>query len=391
MKRLLVIFGLLGAIGAWGGDPGKVSFERVARSDLDPYTNSPSKAMKRWFEIRFAQMVVYSPYFDNKTSWYRNAFLYFDLYGIHTDAPLARQHPSWFLHDSSGNRLYVPWGCSEGTCPQYAADIANPEYRAWWIRQARSALSKGYKGLWIDDVNMEFRVSDGNSRQIAPIDSTTGQVMSWDAWRNHVADFVEEVRKALPNTPIVHNSIWFAGPPGVRDRDPAIQRQIRAADQINVERGIAGDTGLTGGEGQWSLHDLFAYIDRVHSLGPSVAMQEYGLDASNQEYALAGYFLISSGRDLLGDINTTPANWWDGFQTDLGTPLGSRTYKNGVYQRKFSCGLVLLGEPGLAAQKIALDAPYTTLDGRSVRSVQISARQGVVLRSCRPGQAHDQE
>jgi hypothetical protein len=210
--------------------------------------------------------------------------------------------------------------------------------------------------------------------------------MSWDAWRNYVSGFVEQIRAAFPQIEINHNSIWFAGPPGVRDADPAIQRQIRAADNINVERGIANDRNLTGGSDIWSVHALFAYIDRVHAAGPGVTLEEYDLnDRALQEYALAGYFLISSGKDRLGDTSTNPTNWWSGFDVELGTPQGPRTYKDGVFQRAYSCGLVLLGEPGLHSQTIALKAPMKTLEGREVQSVPLSGRQGVVLRNCSAG------
>ena len=221
-----------------GQDAGRVYYERLAKPDLDKYTNSPAPARQQWFRNHFTRMVVFSPYFDTKTSWYPNALVYFNLYGIQRQSALAQEHADWILHDTRGNLLYVPWGCSEGACPQYAADIANPGFRAWWIDQARSTLSRGYRGLWIDDANMEFRVSDGTGKQVAPLDSSVSRPMSPELWRNHLAEFLEQIRKALPKAEIVHNSIWFAGPQGVRDGDPAIQRQIKAADHINVERGL---------------------------------------------------------------------------------------------------------------------------------------------------------
>ena len=365
-----------------GQDAGRVYYERLAKPDLDKYTNSPAPARQQWFRNHFTRMVVFSPYFDGKTSWYPSALVYFNLYGIQRQSALAHEHPDWILHDTRGNLLYVPWGCSEGACPQYAADIANPGFRAWWIDQARSTLSRGYRGLWIDDANMEFRVSDGTGKQVAPLDSSISQPMSPELWRNHVAEFLEQIHKALPKAEIVHNSIWFAGPQGVRDGDPAIQRQIKAADHVNVERGIASDTGLTGGMGEWSVYALLSFIDRVHSKSRGVTLGEYELDGPKREYALAGYFLVSSGADRLGDANSNPDNWPAAYSVDLGTPLGARSYRDGVFERKFSCGIVYLGEPGLRPKTINLESPLTTLDGRKVRSVELSGKQGIVLRSC---------
>jgi Hypothetical glycosyl hydrolase family 15 len=381
MRVLVAVFCLgLSAAALPGADPGKVTYQRLAAPDLDRYTNSPTPAQQQWIRTHFARMVVFSPYFDDKTSWYPNGLVYANLYGIPRESPILRDHPEWALHNLRGDPLYIPWGCAQGVCPQYAGDIANPEFRTWWIRQTEATLSRGYLGLWIDDVNMEFRVSDGNGNQVQPVDFTTGRLMTWPLWRNHVAGFVEQIRKAFPNVEIVHNAIWFAGPAGVRDADPAIQRQILAADNLNIERGIASDANLTGGAGMWSLSALFKFIDRVHALGRGVTLGEYALDRTAQEYALAGYFLISSGTDRFSDAATNPDHWWQGYDVELGRPLGGRTYSNGVFQRRFSSGLVLLGEPGLHRTTINLGSVFITLDGRAVRSVELSAGEGLILR-----------
>lgn len=379
MTNTAVIALLAVGLPAFAGNPGHVYYQRLAAPDLDRFTNSPNSSQKRWFRDHFFRMGVFSPYFDSKTSWYPNALFYRNLYGIPTDSGTYAQHPDWALHDHSGHPLYIPWGCKGGTCPQYAADMSNPAFRAWWISEQRNTLSRGYLGIWIDDVNMEFRVSNGDSKQVPPIDSATGQPMTWDAWRGYVASFVEQIRNAFPKAEIVHNSIWFAGPEGVRDRDPAIRRQIAAADNLNIERGIASDQGLTGGTGQWSVHALFDYIDRVHSAGRSVTLEEYTLDRAGFEYSLAGYFLISSGNDRIGDGGTNPENWWKGFDVDLGAPMGPRTYHSGVFQRDFSGGMVLLGEPGLSPRTINLPKTFQTIDGGDVTSVELHARQGIIL------------
>lgn len=383
--RFRCLIGLLAASIAplWCADAGRVHYQRRAAPDLDRFTDAPSRAQQQWFRTHFQRMAVFSPYFDAKTAWYPNALVYFDLYGIPWESPLVRDHPDWILHDSRGSLLYIPWGCARGVCPQYAGDIANSGFRAWWINRAKALLSHGYLGLWIDDVNMEFRVSDGNGRQVPPVDSGTGRAMTWEAWRGHVAGFVEQIRQALPKAEIVHNSIWFAGPPGVRDADPAIQRQIRSADNLNIEHGIGSDPNLTGGSGIWSVSALFAYVDRIHAAGRGITLEEFTADRSALQYALAGYFLVSSGDDRFGNSADNPSNWWDGYDIDLGAPLGPRTDSQGVFQRNFSCGMVLLGEPGLPPRTVTLPTPLTTLDGQSVRSVELSGRQGVVLQGCK--------
>ncbi|HEX4277445.1 MAG TPA: NPCBM/NEW2 domain-containing protein [Bryobacteraceae bacterium] len=382
-KRIAALSALAAAATISGSaqySPGHVNYQQLAAPYLDQYTDAPNASLQLWFQSHFMRMGVFSPYFDTRTSWYQNALVYINLYGIIPGTDLYNQHPEWILHDQQGNRLFIPWGCSGGTCGSYAGDVTNPAFRAWWIANAQTILSRGgYKGIWIDDVNNEFRVSDGWANPVAPIDSATGQPMTWDAWRAYIGNFTAQIRQSFPNTELVENTIWYAGPQGIGDSDPSIQRQIKSATNLNLERGIASDPGLTGGTGEWSVYSYFNYIDRVHGLGTNVTLEEYEVDSVSRQYGLAGYFMVSNGSDRIGDATTSPVNWWPGYSVELGTPRGPRTYTSGVFERIFTNGIVLLGEPGLAAQTISLPGTFTTVDGASVSSVTISGSRGLIL------------
>jgi len=370
---------------AQSSDPGRANYTGDANSAFDHYTYAPNSSLQQWFQTHFSGMVVYPPYFDQRTSWYPHAYAYIDLYAIYPGTWEQAAHPEWILHDQNGNSLYIPYGCSGGTCTQYAGDISNPGFRADWIDWAKSSIASGhYPGLFIDDVNMEFRVTDGWGNPAAPIDSNTGKSMTYDAWRNYLAGFLEQIRASLPGTKLIENSIWYAGPGGMKDADPAIQRQIATADIVCLERGVANDPGLTGGTGFWSVYSFFDYIDHVHAAGKGVFLKESNLDSAGQQYGLASYFMISNGNDSIGDAVTTPDYWWHGYDVDLGAPLGPRTYKGGIFERDFAGGKVLLGEPGLAPQTVDLGGAYTTLDGNPVTSATIAGRQGLVLLSAAP-------
>jgi hypothetical protein len=358
---------------------GIANVSKLANDGFDVYTAYPSPSMQQWLRDHYSRMTVYSPYFDSRTSWYSRGDAYINLYGIQRGTQLQYDHPEWILKDPSGNWLSIPWGCGGGTCPLWAADVSNQDYRNWWISRARSIISKGYHGLWIDDVNMEFRVSDSWGNQVAPYDRNNGQVMSWDNWRRYMAEFLEQIRGGLPGAEIVHNSIWYAGPSGLRDSDPYIQRQISAADIVNIEHGIGSDPGLTGGNGMWSVNALLGYIDRVHSRGRAVTIMEFSTNRPAQEFALAGYFMVSNGKDLISDYATNPDNWWNGYNVNLGTPLGSYSYSNGLYRRDFSAGVVLMVEPGGASRTVNVGSGYTNVDGNPVQSVTLGGHGGAVL------------
>lgn len=353
---------------------GQVKISVRAESAFDAFTNSPSASLESWFRNKFYRMQVSTPYFDGRTGWYPNAWAYIDLYSIYRGSAIANQHPNWILKDSSGHDMYIPYGCSNGSCPQYAGDPGNADFRNWWISNAKQVLSHGYKGLWIDDVNLVFRVGDGNGNFVSPHDPRTGRAMTQNAWEGYVAGFLKQIRSSLPNAELVHNSIWFAGG-SARDQDSHVIDEINAANYINCERGIS-DAGLTGGTGVWSVNAFLGFIDHVHALGKSVIMNEYSL---NGEYGLAGYFLISQGNDLLTGGETTPDQWWSGYNVALGTPQGKRYTWNQLLRRDFSNGIVLLNLPGSPRITVSLPGSMKRINGSWVTSITLSAGQGAVL------------
>lgn len=370
---------------ARAADAGAVQFVKRTGPEFDTYTTNPTASFSSWMNAKFWRSEVFTPYFDNKTSWYKNGWVYEDSYSIYPSSPNVTAHPDWILKDTGGNRLYIPWGCANNTCPQFAADIGNPAYRSWWIGVVKQAVAKGYKGVWVDDVNMDMNVGNGQGQTVAPVDPRTGKPMTPVAWRGYMATFMEELRAAVPNAEILHNSVWYAvwGP---RDTDPYVQRQIKAADFINVERGV-NDDGLTGGTGEWSLNALLGYIDRVHALGKGVIYDGFDASVQGREYNLAAYYLTSTGNDGVGLGDMTPSNWWSMYDVDLGNACGTRALYQGVNRRDFAGGVVLLNEPGAPTRTVTLPQAMTDASGAKVTQVTLSARAGAVLRgttSCTP-------
>ena len=234
---------------------------------------------------------------------------------------------------------------------------------------------KGYKGLFVDDVNMSLRISDGAGNLKWPVDPRTGTTMTAENWRRYLAEFMEQLQRELPGAEIVHNSLWFDG-----DSDPYVRRQLDAADLIEIERGI-NDSGLRGGEGFWSVKTLFKFIDRLHARGKGVVLDASAPTHAERLYGLAGYFLISDGRDAMGNYQAgTPEDWWAGYDTDLGEALGARyDLANGVIRRDFTRGTVLLNVPDTPTQTVSLGSGYRDLDGVERSTVTLAPGTGAVL------------
>ena len=91
MKTWLVVAAAVGTlftcppVGAV--DPaGQMHFVQVANSSFDAYTQNPTQAQKDWMRAHYWRMLVYSPYFDTRLSWFPDGWVYKDLYAIYPDA-----------------------------------------------------------------------------------------------------------------------------------------------------------------------------------------------------------------------------------------------------------------------------------------------------------------
>jgi hypothetical protein len=367
---------------------GHINFFKHTSPPDDAYTANPTSSTIQFMNSHWPRLMTFNGYWDsgNKLSWYPNAWAYDDSYAIYADpantywAQIVQQHPNWILKDAYGNNLYINYACSNGTCTQYAANITDPNgFRAWWISQAQTFFNRPYpyKGLWIDDVNLDLsRVSDGFGNPTVPIDPYTGQPMTNSAWRSYFADFMQQVRSALPGVEIVHNALWF-----LDITDPNIQREVRAADWINLERGV-NDTGLTGGTGYWSVSRFLSTVDAIHALGPGVVFDgEAPLSDSDvaREYSTASYLLTSNGMDLVGDSSQMPTYWWAGFNIDLGKAQGARYTWQALWRRDFASGIALVNPPGASQVTVALPGSFLRPDGSLVNTVSLGPSQGAIL------------
>jgi hypothetical protein len=375
-----------------GGSNGTVSLVKFTSSAYDGYIYWPSSYLQSFQQQHLQRMVVFSPAFNPATSWYGNGLIYVDAYAAYVGGTTFNEaiqytHPDWIMKDQWGSNLYIPFACYGGSCTQYAADFSNPGFRSWWVTKVRQLLSAGnYKGLYIDDVNMDWRVSDNWGNQVTPWDRNTNAPMTLDNWRRYMAEFMEFVKQNLSGYEICHNSIWFAGGDSGRDSNPYIHRQLMAADDVNIEYGI-NDNGLTGGTGTWSAEAVLQFAERLNGMGKHVMLSGIGSgDPNNRtmfEYGVAGYFLVNNGGDYSGDsfnMVIDPNYWWNGFDVNLGSSTGGRWNWNGLQRRDFTNGMVLLNYPGNPAISVDLGGTYYRLDGSAVSWISLQPKQAVILK-----------
>ena len=456
------LVGLSGIHDQYDTCPGTVSGTPPACSPFPQYAS--------WYQQHIYRAIAYESHFERGNgglSWLPNTWVYDDSYAIYTGSGepttwIEAHHPSWILRDASGSPLYINFACSGGTCTQYAGDIGNTQYTNYWLTGCavgninnpgntqnpyncdttaptsggdegglEATIALGYKGVMVDDVNMNMDVSNGNGTAVDPIDTNTNTAMTPDAWSQYMANFMIAIRKAMPNIEIMHNVPWFQGGgtgttacifiPGscgsTTTDQTALNEEIQSANWINLERGVV-DGGLNCGNtptcGDWtfSLDTLFQYVDYVHNKGANVSYASYATDTNSDnfpnssnaasltdiEYNLAAYLLTSNGQDLVGDSGNVPVKTvyngvtyntlWSGYARDLGTANGARYMVNRQYYRRdFSKGMVLLNPPASpnanGTVTVQLGGTYYEVNSSgnkiAVTSVTLNSQQGAVL------------
>jgi hypothetical protein len=96
-------------------------------SASDPYTNSTDPATQQFLQQHLTRMVVFSPYFDGKSSWYPNGLLYIDSYSVYPGGTfgvdVVRMHPEF--------ARYVAYSLSTGRTGR--AHGRGPKARPWSV------------------------------------------------------------------------------------------------------------------------------------------------------------------------------------------------------------------------------------------------------------------
>ncbi len=370
-----------GSSAAFSASAGKSHLFHQAGSSFDRWTGRGAGCAS-YYAGRYSRLQMFSPYADSCARQYGGALGYADVQAIYKHRRGAPITPRWVLKDAGGHRLFVRFGCGGGTCPMFAADIGSRAFQDHYIAQVRR-WSPLYRGIFIDDVNWHVNVGNRHGGFVRPIDRRTGRPMTERNWRRYMADFLERIKAAFPAKERMVNTVWWRHASSLDD--PDVRRGVLAATDFEIERGTADTFGPEPFAG------LLAYVDRLHQLGLGVNLDSTQGTRARAEFEMAAYFLISTGRDMYSTgFRSCPENtgrngcsgaWWGAYATDLGTPAGHAFLRsNGVYERDFQQGLVLLNPPGAPARTISFTPRiYRNLDGVLVTSVTLGGGQAAVL------------
>lgn len=385
---------------------GRMSLFLNASSEYDDMLNGARGVQRTWLAEHVKRARVYTTFFDDKTAWYPNAYVYVDAFAVydtrHPDVKNNVQYgidQDWVLRSAPSARApkaYINYLCDHPydpddtgprepirICAQYAADVTNPAWRRWTIDEIRKIFARtpAYRGVFFDDVNWSsgdvenplVPASDGTGKYLQTTYHRTPNgwtVLTLPEWQGGMRTFLQELRAALdeisgsgPQLGIIPNSPHATAYPGQAD-NPDIVLGHRVSEAIEMERGF--NDNFVAGMSQWGLTRAMRWVDALHDQGRGVVEDvihdwvdpaqnwdyEGGL-VESRDFALAMYFLMNEGRDSVGfPSSTVEAGYWPGWDTDLGQAKGPR-YEwepqpgSGKFllRRDFTNGFVLVNPP----------------------------------------------
>lgn len=314
---------------------GKVRLVRSDSADFNSFSSSLDSAVQQSINSLFQRLLVFSPGFDSKLNWYNRGWVFTSLNGIPA-SELSSENDPFILRDSAGNRLYIEPNV-------YAANVLDSNFRSYWLNKVRALISKGYKGIFINDVKLKFAAVNSSGTGTSAVHN--GLEISAQQWQSGVAIFAEEIAFNFPGAEIVHNSDWSAD--SANDFSSDAQTRLINSARIQYMAGGIREAGITAGTlGLNTIVQHKKYIDRVHTLKKSIVLGGVPTSLTDKEFSLAYYYLFTDGTDFIFDENVHPGSVWTGYNIDLGTPSGPAVRDNGLWIRYFSKGAVFLSEAG---------------------------------------------
>jgi hypothetical protein len=277
-----------------------------------------------------------------------------------------RNHPDWFLKDTSGAR--VEFSDYPGI---WMMDFGSPSYQQAWVANVVADVqAHGWDGVMIDDVNVDQGVHLGG-RTLARYGSAASQ-------RAAMRDFIAAVGPALTSRGILAvPNIYTNG----RGGPQLFSSWVRFASGAVLEHWTKWGSGtgdqFTGAE--WSRHQEF--LRRTQRAGKIFLAITYAStsDERSMQYARASFLLDWDGGRGALIVDTGPTDPWnEAWTADIGVPAGARFRDEGVWRRNYTNGTVVVNPSG-GTRKVRLGRAYVAPDGSRVTSVTLAPATAAVL------------
>jgi hypothetical protein len=266
------------------------------------------------------------------------------------DYPTVTSHEDWFWHNTSNQRV------ASTTDQKLLMNIANAGFASYWASALIDQVAAGdYDGIFFDSASpalLQGEVGGQDSRLAGTgaRDSTIAEIGNQSfiaAWQTWMAAL--DTTLAARGIPLIPNTSAF----------------VTSWDNTDYSR-TAGAFVEGFADPSWATSDWKASTNTLLSLSQKhkiLILQNYlgsTGDLAKRLYYLGNYLLVKGDKSYLDYFAGGPLEWYPEWGLDLGAPTSTGTtvddlLRNGVYQRDFQKGTVLVNPSG-AAVNVTLGA-----------------------------------
>jgi hypothetical protein len=245
---------------------------------------------------------------------------------------ISKNHPDWFLLDTSGNRMRT-----SPTSNYWRMDPGNAGWRNFFVtRLAEIDSQKGWSGVFLD--NLEASLGEIKRDGLLP-----AKYQDDASYQTAVKGFIQYLYTNYSqkySRPMMANIIsrsteaqWFNYMPYLSGA-----MQERWAVPWSNTSGYLSET-------KWSAD--MALAEKTQAQGRFIILVAQGAktDTNRQKFAFASYLLVSNGKASFRytDSSLYSEVWlYDDYKVQLGTPLAARYQSGTAWRRDFTNGYVIV-------------------------------------------------
>lgn len=303
-----------------------------------------------------------------------------------------QEHPEWFLKNEAGE-----WVANWEYTNSLQLDPGNTQWREFMAKAYKDNITRyGYDGVFVDIVNTTTHYIN-NKKASKAVNPKTGKAYTDQEWKEAMLGLLQTVRRHIGDKLMIVN--------GSRGQE---YFQTRYADFLTVADGMCNE-GFTGwaqnptkskfeSEDKWkadvdALADC-ARRDKIVIAVANVKERESTEPAAAYEaryrYIIASFLLGMGKRHYLQFYARVPGKPAGVYQpgkdvlpapcnVQLGEPSGTYQQKDGVYQREFQRGKVLVN-PTVRQVRVTFRGAWRNDKGETVLSpLVLPAHTGVIL------------
>ncbi len=286
---------------------------------------------------------------------------------------------SWFLLDSSGNRiLHKVFGTS-------LMDITNPEWKKYVAEKCVSFVARAASdGCLLDDLGAGNLTASFSSDPIDPSTQLRYTTASWVAATSSLASYVKAnvAGDVLVFSNGLNSGEAYFGP-------ARTSRLALATDGSEAEGFLRFDSTPIDkfrAEDLWKK-DVEMLVDAARTNRVVLALTKVWVTSTPEQsarwrrYAYSSFLLGTNGAHFFSFSDTEPGKGPgpDPIETmQLGRAKSAYMKIDGVYRRDFERGVVLVN-PSTESVTVELEKAMRTLDGQLVASVTLGPHSGEIL------------